>query len=76
MFSGAPVTVYVVVPVERLEILSKLLRIWIGTLLHSAFKSTSGGSWNLVARPGPENFERAHPPGAAGHNRSLAGSAT
>jgi type IV secretory pathway TraG/TraD family ATPase VirD4 len=39
MFSGAPVTVYVVVPVERLEILSKLLRIWIGTLLHSAFKS-------------------------------------
>ena len=44
MRSGAPVTVYIIIPPERLAIHSVLLRIWIGTLLHNELKAQEGSS--------------------------------
>ena len=39
--SGAPVSVYLVIPVERIALHSALLRVWIGTLLLAATRSRS-----------------------------------
>jgi type IV secretion system protein VirD4 len=44
IFSGAPVTVYIVIPAEKLATNSALLRIWIGTLLYGALRSPERSS--------------------------------
>lgn len=42
--AGAPVTVYIVMPVERLALHSALLRLWIGTLLFAVSRSQEKSS--------------------------------
>ncbi|MFG2064499.1 type IV secretory system conjugative DNA transfer family protein [Micromonospora sp. NPDC048871] len=43
MRAGAPVTVYLMVPPERLATHAPLLRVWVGTLLHNALKASRAG---------------------------------
>jgi type IV secretion system protein VirD4 len=44
IFTGAPVTVYIVMPAERLALHATLLRLWIGTLLLVALRSPERSS--------------------------------
>ncbi len=48
ILSGAPATVYIVIPAQRLAIHSVLLRVWIGTLLHGASRSLHGTSLPML----------------------------
>lgn len=49
--AGAPYTVYLVIPAERMPVFAVLLRIWVGTLLHAMLRrrgSDGGGELPLL----------------------------
>jgi type IV secretion system protein VirD4 len=48
MLSGAPVTIYIIIPAEQLAIHSVLLRVWIGTLLHSVLRARKSSSLPML----------------------------
>ncbi|WP_432994007.1 type IV secretory system conjugative DNA transfer family protein [Dactylosporangium sp. CA-233914] len=46
--AGDPITVYLILPVERLALHAALLRVWIGTLLHGVLRQRGGSALPML----------------------------